>query len=137
MDEEYARNVEEVMGYLAAKGRSRRAVRGHGECYSMLASYLRENKLPYSEVKAWEWLEDIASKLCRTRRSIWIRALCKIADLYATGEIVQLHYRDPRRRIGCTSETSGSWRTTAATSKAPALRRRRSKITAPRSCDSC
>ncbi|MBR3383921.1 MAG: tyrosine-type recombinase/integrase [Atopobiaceae bacterium] len=97
MDEEYARNVEEVMAYLAAKGRSRRTVRGHGECYSMLASYLRENELPYSEANAWKWFEGIADKLDRTRRNIWAGALCKVADLYATGEIGQFHYRAPKK----------------------------------------
>lgn len=97
MDEEYARNVEEVMAYLAAKGRSKWTVRGHGECYSKLASHLRENKLPYSEANAWEWFEDIADELDRTRRSIWAGALCKIADLYATGEIGKFHYRAPKK----------------------------------------
>lgn len=92
MDEEYARNVEEVMAYLATKGRSRWTVRAHEQCYSCLASYLRERKLPYSEAAAWEWFEGVADGLDRTRRSTWAGALCKIADLYDTGEI-RFHYR--------------------------------------------
>lgn len=102
MDEGYARKVEEVMDYLAAKGRSKWTVRGHWECYSKLASHLRDNQLAYSEATAWEWFEGVADGLDRTRRSIWTGALCKLADLYATGEIGSFHYRAPKNedRLG-------------------------------------
>ena len=102
MDEEYARNVREVMSHLAANGRSRWTVRGHEECYSKLASHLRNNRLSYSETAVWEWFEGVADTLDRTRRSIWTGALCKIADLYATGEIGSFHYRAPKREDGLT-----------------------------------
>ena len=97
MDEEYTRNVRKVMDYLAANGRSKWTVRGHEECYSKLASYLRDNQTPYSEATAWEWFEGVADTLDRTRRSIWTGALCKIADLYATGEIGSFHYRATKK----------------------------------------
>ena len=86
-------------GLPRREGRSKWTVRGHGECYSKLASYLRENKLPYyySEANAWEWFEGIADRLDETRRSIWAVALCKIADLYSTGEIRSFHYRAPKK----------------------------------------
>ena len=100
MDEEYTRNVEEVMDYLTANGRSKWTVRGHEECYSKLESHLRESKQAYSEAAAWEWFEGVADSLDRTRRGIWTGALCKIADLYATGEIGSFHYRAPKREDG-------------------------------------
>ena len=102
MDEMFPRKVEEVMDYLAANGRSKWTVRGHEECYYGLASHLLENELAYSEAIAWEWFEGVADGLDRTRRSIWTGALCKLADLYATGEIGSFHYRAPKNegRLG-------------------------------------
>lgn len=96
MDEEYACKVAEVMSYLAAKGRSQWTVRAHEQCFSRLASYLQERRLPYSEAAAWEWFEGVADSLDRTKRSTWAGALCKIADLYGTGEIRSFHYRAPK-----------------------------------------
>ena len=97
MDEEFARNVEEVMAYLAANARSRCTERGHRECYSQLASFLRDNRLPYSEAAAWEWLDGIAGSLGKTSLSIYAGALSKLGDLYSTGEIKAFHYRAPKK----------------------------------------
>lgn len=44
--------------------------RAHGGCYSMLESHLRESKLTYSEVVAWEWSDGVVDMLDRTRCSV-------------------------------------------------------------------
>ena len=97
MEDEYTRNVEEVLAYLAANARSKFTERGHRECYSQLASYLQDNHLPYSEAAAWEWFEGIAGLLSETSRSIYAGALGKLGDLYSTGEIKSFHYRAPKK----------------------------------------
>ena len=97
MDDEYTRNVEEVMAYLAANARSKWTERGHRECYSQLASYLQDNHLPYSEDAAWEWFYGVAGSLDRTSRSIYAGALGKLGDLYSTGTIKAFHYRAPKK----------------------------------------
>ena len=96
MDDEFLRNVEEVMVYLAAKARSEWTKHRHRECFSRLAAHLCENGLSYSGDAAWEWFEGIATELDKTSRDTYVGALSKIGDLYATGEIRPFHYRAPR-----------------------------------------
>lgn len=96
MDDEFARNVEEVMVYLAAKARSEWTKHRHRECLTRLVAHLHENGLPYSGDVAWEWFDGIAAALDKTSRSIYVSALGKIDDLYATGEIRSFHYRAPK-----------------------------------------
>ena len=97
MDEEYDRNVEKVMAYLAARARSEWTVRGHEECFRQLAAHLRGRRLPYSEDVAWKWFEGVASEMDKTSRSIWAGALGKLGDAYATGEIRSFHYRAAKK----------------------------------------
>ena len=96
MDDEYQRNVEEVMAYLAVKTRSKYTVQRHRECFFRLASHLQKNGLPWSEDVARGWLEGISSELDGTSRSIYAGALGKLGDLYAGGEIGSFHHRAPR-----------------------------------------
>ena len=97
MCDEYERNTEEVMAYLAQKARSQWTMRRYRECYSLLAAHLRERDLDYSDEAAWEWLGSIAGELDRTKRDIYAGALSKLGDVYATGEIKSFHYRAPKK----------------------------------------
>ena len=97
MDDEYARNTEEVMAYLAQKAMSEWTIRQHRECYASLAEHLRERGMGYSEDAAREWFEGLSPGLDRTRRSSYAGALAKLGDMYATGEIRSFHYRAPKK----------------------------------------
>lgn len=102
MDEEYKRNTDEVLAYMAQKARSEWTMRRYRECFDLFGSHLQESGKGFSGDAAWEWLEGIAEDLDRTRRSIYIGALGKLEDLYATGEIKAFHYRAPKREDGLT-----------------------------------
>ena len=97
MDEEYMRNVEEVLAYLTGKATSERTMRLYRECFGLLGSHLRERGLSYSVEVAWDWLASIDDGLGRTKGAIYVGALGKLEDLYATGEIKSFHYRAAKK----------------------------------------
>lgn len=96
MDDEYARNTEEVMAYLAQRARSEWTMRQYQECFAGLAEYLRERGSGYSEDVAWQWFEGVSARLDKTRRSTYVGALGKLNDLYSIGVIKSFHYRAPK-----------------------------------------
>lgn len=96
MDEEYKRNTDEVLAYMAQRARSDWTMRRYRECFDLLGSYLRERGLGYSGEAAWGWFDGIAGHLDRTKRVTYVGALGKLEDLYSCGVISSFHYRAPR-----------------------------------------
>lgn len=58
MDEEYKRNTDEVLAYMAQKARSEWTMRRYRECFDLFGSHLQESGKGFSGDAAWEWFES-------------------------------------------------------------------------------
>ena len=71
---------------------------GYLRCCRLLNAYLAERNELYSRQSAEQWLQNIAPKICESRRKEYRMALMKLEEAYHQGEISSINKKSNARR---------------------------------------
>lgn len=88
--EEFNKNTEQVLDYLAQKNACGAITASARNCFRQLGLYLKEKSVPYSRTVADEWIMSVSDKYVSATISKYQNVLDKLDDVYMFGEVRHL-----------------------------------------------